>query len=152
MELQYRLAELADLPRLVEINIGDEKEYQEINEKMFAEIIPQKQVLCVLAEGNIIGLLYWRKEFFDRAAMWYFEQISIDKAYRGKGIGLALLKHFLELAKKEGIKKIFSFIHNDNYPSLKMHLNAGGLISGTIEGLGETEGKDERVLVRFELS
>lgn len=151
MELQYRLAEAGDIPRLVDINIDAEEEYREINEGMFADIVPRKQVLCAAAAGEIVGLLYWRREFLDRAYAWYFEQISVDKSQRGKGIGLALLKHFLELAKGEGVTKVFSLIHNDNYPSLRMHLSAGALVSGTIEGLGETEGKDERVLMRFEL-
>lgn len=149
--LQFRLAKLTDIKTLVEINIDDDEDYRTINQKMFRELVKSKLVLVALENKEIVGLLYWRPDFLGRFNQWYLKQVTVRKDARGKGVGVQLLNYFLNFAKKKKVEKVFGDIHNDNYPSLNMALNAGALISGTIEGVGNTEEKDERVIVRFEL-
>jgi L-amino acid N-acyltransferase YncA len=149
--LQFRLAKLTDIKTLVEINIDDDEDYRTINQKMFRELVKSKLVLVALENKEIVGLLYWRPDFLGRFNQWYLKQVTVRKDARGKGVGVQLLNYFLNFAKKKKVEKVFGDIHNDNYPSLNMALNAGALISGTIEGVGNTEEKDERVMVRFEL-
>jgi len=149
--LQFRLAKPTDIKTLVEINIDDDEDYRTINQKMFRELVKSKLVLVALENKEIVGLLYWRPDFLGRFNQWYLKQVTVRKDARGKGVGVQLLNYFLNFAKKKKVEKVFGDIHNDNYPSLNMALNAGALISGTIEGVGNTEEKDERVIVRFEL-
>lgn len=149
--LQFRLAKPTDIKTLVEINIDDDEDYRTINQKMFRELVKSKLVLVALENKEIVGLLYWRPDFLGRFNQWYLKQVTVRKDARGKGVGVQLLNYFLNFAKKKKVEKVFGDIHNDNYPSLNMALNAGALISGTIEGVGNTEEKDERVMVRFEL-
>jgi len=150
-KITFRFPKLSDLKRLVEIDIGREQSYRMINERMFKEIIPKKLVMCAVVYKQIVGLLYWRTQFLGRSNQWYLEQITVDKKWRGKGVGLALLGHFLTYAKNQKVEKVFGDVHNDNIASLKMTLAAGALISGFIEGVGKTKQKDERVIIRFEL-
>lgn len=150
--IEYKFASIEDIKELVNINIDGEEEYRKINQEMFNEIVPQKRVLICSQDKKIIGLMYWRKDFLGRTNQYYIEQITIKKSHRKKGYGLLLLKHFLEICKKQKVIKVFCDIQNNNSSSLQMCLSAGGLISGTIEGLGDTKEKDERVIVRFELN
>jgi predicted acetyltransferase len=149
--LQFRFAKLIDIKTLVEINIDGEEKYRKINQKMFRELVDKKRVFVALKNQEIVALLYWRTDFLGRFHQWYLKQITVRKDARNKGIALQLLKYFLSYAKKKGVEKVFGDTHNDNYPSLSMFLKAGALISGTIEGVGDTDKKDERVIVRFEL-
>lgn len=149
--INYRFAELNDIAHLVAINVDGDEEYREKNERMFKDLIPEQKVMVAEMGGEIAALLYWRDNFLGRFNQWYLKQITVKKDYRGQGIGTAFLKHFLEYAKRQRVEKVFGDVHNDNFSSLKMNLEAGGLISGMIEGVGDTDEKDERVLFRFEL-
>lgn len=151
--LQFRLASSNDLPDLVDINIDGDETYRSKNEEMFQDIVSKQQVYVVTdEEDKVLGLLYWREEFLGRYNQWYLKQISISQEVRSKGVGKGLLREFLEYAKSKKIEKVFADVHNDNFSSLRLCLGQGGLISGTIEGVGNTEEKDERVIIRFELN
>ncbi len=149
--LKFRLGVAKDVSTLVTINIDGAESYRAINLKMFKELTKTKQVLCAVQDQEIVALLYWRNDFLGRFNQWYLKQITVSKKYRKQGVGLSLLKEFLVYAKNKKVEKVFADVHNDNYASLSTCLNAGGLISGYIEGVGKTKGKDERVIFRFEL-
>lgn len=151
MALRYRLARPTDIPTLITINIDGEQEYRVYNTKLFRQLVGDRQVLVAVEHGSVVGLLYWRPEFLGRNGQWYLKQITVARAARRRGVGGGLLRTFLAVAKKKKVKKVFADIHNDNYASLRLCLGAGGLISGTVEGVGDTPRKDERVIIRFEL-
>ncbi len=146
----HRFAELDDLGRLVELNIDQEEEYREINEQLFTELIPQKRVIVAESEDKIVAVLYWATNFLERTNIWYLDQITVDKTNRHKGIGVGLLKYFLDHAKTQKTQKVFAIVHNDNNPSLEMCRNAGGIASGSIEGLSDSRGEDKRTVFRWE--
>ena len=150
--IQFRHAKQSDIPTLVELNIDGDEKYRKINERMFAEFLCQELVIVAERNEYMVGLLYWRPEFLGRSNQWYLKQISVRSDSRGQGIGLGLLQYFLNFAKQSHVEKVFCDIHNDNFPSLRNALKAGGLISGMIEGVGNTKERDERVIVRFELN
>ena len=148
--LQFRVGKSEDIETLVKINTDGDEEYRAINQAMFHELI-KKQLVFIAEQNNVVvGLLYWRTEFLGRFNQWYLEQITVRNDARGKGIGVRLLRYFLGFAKEKGVEKVFADIHNDNYTSLQMALNAGGLISGSISGINNKT-NDQRVIVRFEL-
>ena len=149
--LCFRLAYREEIDALVNINIDEEGEYRAINEKMFSKIIPEQRVYVAVVNNVIVALLYWQKHFWGRTNIWYLEQITVSRVHRGKGYGFLLLKNFLIYVKTNGIVKLFADIHNDNIASLKLFLNAGALISGTIEGMKQGRKQDLRVIVRFDL-
>lgn len=51
--------------------------------------------------------------------------IAVAKAYRGKGIGKALLAHILEYAKQTGIKMLFLEVRESNRVARKLYESYG---------------------------
>ena len=126
-EITFRAPKASDLKRLVDIYADGKDSEKKCNFKLFADLIPQKRSLCVLADDKIVGLVYWYDEFLGRRKQWYMAQIIMAKKWRGKGVGQKLLKRFLAHAKRNKVERVFCDINNDNYPSLKIALKSGGL-------------------------
>ncbi len=148
---KVRFAKTVDVPELVNINIDGHEEYRSTNVALFKNLVKDKMVMLATQENKVVGLCYWRCEFLGRSHQWYLRQITVHKKYRKCGIGELLLTTFLDFATQKKVEKVFADIHNDNRASLSLFLGKGALISGTIEGIGNTRYKDERVIVRFEL-
>lgn len=150
-QVTFRFPKSTDLERLVEINIDGKESEKKWDVPLFGELIPKKRVICAVIDHKIIGVIYWYEEFLGRPKQWYVGQIIIDKKWRGKGIGDKLLKRFLRYAKRMKAERVFCDIHNDNYPSLKIALKSGALVSGYIQGVEKKRAKDEWVILRYEL-
>jgi len=151
-KIKFRYASLLDIKELVNININGKEKFRKIDQKMFKNIIPQKRVLICQEKDEIVGLIYYQKDFLGRTDKYYIEQITVKKQYRKKGYGLLLLNRFLNKCEKLKIKKVFGDIHNDNLASLQMCLKARALISGTLEGFENTNKRDGKIFIRFELN
>ena len=148
--MKIRFAVMKDLDDLVMINVGDEKGYSHMNRRMLRTKVTEKQVLAAISDGRISGLLYFVPEFLGRENIWYLEQVTVDKSYRRKGIGKALITDFIKYAKSRQISKVFADVRLPNNASLRTCISCGGKVAGSVRGLSKDK-KDKRTIVRFDL-
>ena len=62
--------------------------------------------------------------------------IYVDRSYRKKGIGTALLKELIAIATQREFKTLIAGIDAQNEKSIDMHKNFGFVYSGTIKKAG----------------
>jgi L-amino acid N-acyltransferase YncA len=55
----------------------------------------------------------------------WIEYIAVQKEFRRRGIGLALLQKLIDYATSSSIDRIYAFINPDNEPSMRLHSRAG---------------------------
>ena len=85
---------------------------------------------CICAEdqdsSNIVGAVWVRNIDGYGSIDDYTPEfsISIDKDYRGLGIGTRLMKEMLDLLKKKGYEKASLSVQKDNY-ALNLYQNVG---------------------------
>ncbi|MEK7552283.1 MAG: GNAT family N-acetyltransferase [Patescibacteria group bacterium] len=136
MNITIRTAFLKDLPRLVVINsLGSEEEGLIVEEKL-PPFVKSGDLIVALADKELVGLLYWRKEFLGDNN-WFLTQVTVDKDYRRKGTGEKLCRYFLEHAKNNGIKKVFADAEENNFASINLLKKLGGISLGKISLEGE---------------
>lgn len=70
-------------------------------------------------DGNIAGFVtgYLRPEAPEVVFVW---QVAVDHAYRGRGIGVAMLDHLVNDAAEHGISTLETTVSPDNEASLAM--------------------------------
>ena len=96
--------------------------------------------LCIVAEynGTVIGAVWARTvdEYgnFDNETPSL--SISLYREYRGRGIGIKLMKEMLDLLKSEGYEKVSLGVNKENY-AVKLYRKLGFKIIG--DGANETE-------------
>ena len=79
---------------------------------------PITRVYIVEKDKKVIGLVI--SEFWKTAKYAYINQVVVDKDYRRRGIGKALMKFIENLAKKEKMNIIFCFSEVDNKKTHKL--------------------------------
>lgn len=125
----YRKAEKEDMGEIMkvisDVSLHDRKE----SEKKITDRISDGQLLCCVLDDKIVGFLGWDTKFKDYSDCWYLEQITIQKGYRGKGIGQDFIKYFLQICRESRTKKLLAHVQEHNTRSLKMFLNVGGIIN-----------------------
>jgi len=67
--------------------------------------------------------------------------LIVAEFYRGEGIGKALLTHFLEIAKKEGFKKISIEVLAGNKPAIQLYESFGFVQEGCQKKEYKIEGR-----------
>jgi N-acetylglutamate synthase-like GNAT family acetyltransferase len=127
--ISYKKATREDLDEIMKVISDAEISKQNESKKIITERIEQNQLLCVLLENKIIGFIGWDVKFQNNSEFWYLEQITIQKDYRGKGIGQNFVKYFLQICHNEKVKKLYANVQEHNSRSLKMFLNVGGKIN-----------------------
>jgi L-amino acid N-acyltransferase YncA len=55
----------------------------------------------------------------------WIEYIVVQKEFRKRGIGLALLQKLIDYAASSSIDRIYAFINLENEPSMQLHSKAG---------------------------
>lgn len=131
--ISYKKAEQKDLNEIMDAISDVEISQQEESKKIITERIAQNQLLCVLLDNNIIGFLGWGTKFQSNSEYWYLEQITIQKEYRGKGIGQNFVKYFLQFCRNNKVKKIFAHVQKHNEKSSKMFSNTGWVINTELD-------------------
>lgn len=74
-----------------------------------------------LDQGRILGIATFREEPSDNS----IEVISLDSFQENIGIGSALIKHIVELAKQTGKERIWLVTTNDNTNALRFYQKRG---------------------------
>ena len=90
---------------------------------------PQPQAHAVLAEadGAVVGLALWYYTFstFRGRPDIFLEDLFVEPAQRGRGIGLALLRHLAQRAVAENCRHIEWRVLNWNAPSIAFYASLG---------------------------
>ncbi len=86
---------------------------------------------CLIAEckGEIVGMAL----FYNRYSTWkgktiHLEDLIVTNAYRGKGIGKALLDKLIFIAKEQHIKRVEWNVLDWNDSAISFYENAGAKI------------------------
>jgi GNAT superfamily N-acetyltransferase len=90
------------------------------------------RVFCEIAEwdGAPAGFALWfytYSTFQGRHGIW-LEDLFVDSALRGKGIGKALLQHLAQRCVAEGLGRLEWWVLDWNRPSIDFYLRQGGVM------------------------
>jgi len=145
--MNIRLAVIDDLQTHSQINSMGTKEGRKIAKERLPAFINSQNLLIGEVDSEIVGLLYWKQEFFGDNN-WFLSQITIADNHRRKGYGETLWKYFLGYAKENTATSVFVDISTENIISLNLaqKLNAKGV--GSIE----INDGDTRNFYRFDLN
>jgi phosphinothricin acetyltransferase len=136
-EIQYRDAELTDLPEIVAIynsivagrmvTADLEPVSVQSREKWFYDHSPERRPLWIVS--NREGIAGWAsfQDFYGRPAYNGTAEISIylHPGSRGKGIGQKVLTHCMKQAPALGITTLLGYIFAHNEPSIKLFQKMG---------------------------
>lgn len=90
---------------------------------------PQPRACAILAEagGAAVGLALWYYTFstFRGRPDMFLEDLFVEPAHRGHGIGLALLRHLAQRAVAENCRRIEWRVLNWNAPSIAFYESLG---------------------------
>ncbi len=99
-------------------------------------------------DGKIAGWVSLSKWIDKRAAEKSAElSLYINKEYRGKGLGNALMKKSLSMAEKDEIRTVISLITEGNNVSINLHEKMGFILCGRIEKVAEKFGKELNLII-----
>lgn len=122
LRLIQHLADYEKEPDAVEVTVED------LEDKGFGE---NKLFYCYVAEinGEIRGMAL----FYFRYSTWkgksvHLEDLIIEKAYRGKGLGMALYKKVIEFGAQHKVKRIEWTVLDWNYPAIEFYKSTGATV------------------------
>jgi GNAT superfamily N-acetyltransferase len=136
--LTIRAATPADRD-LVFAFIRDLAEYEKLLDDVIATpddvaralFAPHPRVFCDLAEwdGQAAGFALWFYNFstFRGRHGIYLEDLFVKPAFRGEGIGKALLAHLAKRAVAEGCARVEWWVLDWNEPSIKFYESLGAI-------------------------
>jgi len=134
--LRIRPAQLEDIPQILSF-IRDLAEYERAPEQAVArpEDIqrhvfgkhPLAFVVMAEWEGASAGFALWFYNFstWEGRPVLYLEDFFVRPAFRGKGIGKALLKHLAAVAIQKGCNRFVWQVLDWNTPSLEFYKAMG---------------------------
>jgi len=133
---RLRNLEKQDLPSI--INIEERvtgvarQDYWEKRIEIAEAIRPHWASLVAETDNRVTGFILGRAgelEFGLPGSVAWIENIGVDPAYRGQGIGRSLMKKFAESAEDHGIKSIFTLVDHGN-SEIERFFNRLGFIQG----------------------
>jgi GNAT superfamily N-acetyltransferase len=117
-----KLADYESLRHEVSATVGD------IGKSLFG---PSPRAYCDLAfwKGEPAGFALWFYNYstFRGRAGIYLEDLFVDDAMRGKGIGKALLKHLAQRCVGEGLPRLQWWVLDWNAPSIEFYKSLGAV-------------------------
>ncbi|MEM1563385.1 MAG: GNAT family N-acetyltransferase [Candidatus Bathyarchaeia archaeon] len=132
---KIRIANLEDLPKIVELIKGDMEPLNEDLEAVFNFESPNEKCRFLVAEedGEIVG--FSRVHFYRWNRSAYVISLLVDVDYRRRRIGSLLLKVMEDFAGENGARVIMFDTAIDNIPALNLYLKNGFKICGCNEKL-----------------
>ena len=139
MALQIRPAAAGDAAQIVRF-IADLAAYEKLSHEANAteaDIVrdlfgDNPKVFCEIAEwdGQPVGFTLWfytYSTFQGRAGIW-LEDLYVDPALRGKGVGKALLVSLARRCVAEGLGRFEWWVLDWNAPSIDFYKSQGGVM------------------------
>lgn len=130
--MQIRLGTLDDLATLAEINAQGSEDGIKIARERLPAFIDGRNLLVAESDGSIIGLIYWKKEFYGTKS-WELTQVTVDEEFRNKGVAQNLIKHFLEIAKSNDAPYVYAEVVRSNDPSTHLMSKLGAVKVGELD-------------------
>lgn len=148
--MHLRLAEQRDLPRLKtmyekiidHMNKNDIRIWDEVYPCEFFKTDIEKKSLYLFAEGDDIAAafvlcesnngadhLQWKNV---EAKALYIDRLGVNVDYSGRGIGGAMLKNAMRLAKRRDAQYLRLFVVDINQPAIHLYLKNGFTRAGGI--------------------
>jgi len=133
--LKIRVAEPADLPKIIELIKKDKEPLNEDLGAIFNFEGPNEKCRFFVAEGNgeIVG--FERVHFYRWNRSAYVINLLVDIDYRRRGMGSLLLKTMEDFARENGARVIMFDTAIDNIPALNLYFKNGFKICGYNEKL-----------------
>ncbi|KMY49172.1 GNAT family N-acetyltransferase [Peribacillus loiseleuriae] len=157
--LQFRLASLEDLPRIVEIynsTIASRMVTADISPvsvesrlAWFHDHIPDKRPLYVITiDDRTAGWLSFQS-FYGRPAYNSTAEISIylDDSFRGKGLGKLAIQKAIDLCPSLDIATILGFVFGHNTPSIKLFEKFGFERWGNLQKVALLDGIERDLII-----
>jgi GNAT superfamily N-acetyltransferase len=139
MTLTIRAATLADTATILRF-IRDLADYEKLLHEVKATEAdlardlfgPDPKVFCDIAEwnGEPVGFALWFytfSTFQGRHGIW-LEDLYVDPAMRGKGLGKSLLTHLAQRCVREGLGRFEWWVLDWNEPSIDFYKAQGGIM------------------------
>lgn len=105
----------------------EKKEKRAITHSRFDFYLKTGSIFVAEQDENIVGYVASQTLPFMHGVdrLLWIEYIVVQKKFRRKRIGLALLRRLMDHAQSLGIKRIYTTINPDNKASIKLHHKAG---------------------------
>ena len=122
MQLIHDLAEYEKAPQEVEANVV------EMAAALFADQ-PKVFAHVIDLDGEVIGMAIWFLNF----STWqgkhgiYLEDLYVKPEYRGRGYGLAMLKHLAALCVERGYGRFQWWVLDWNTPAIEFYKSQGAI-------------------------
>ena len=134
-ETEFRFAQRADVPLILRF-IRELAEYEELADQVTAtpelleEWIFDKQkaeVIFAVEDGKEVGFALFFHNFstFLGKAGIYLEDLYVCPAYRGRGIGTALIRKLRSIAVERGCGRLEWWCLDRNKPAIDFYLSLG---------------------------
>ena len=138
MEVNVRLAGESDFRRLIEL-MGEFAKFENHPEAMMNSVDRMKREReyfnCFVAEtdhGLIVGYAAWFFAYYTwTGKALYIDDLYVQDAYRGKGIGSTLMNSVIDFAATSGCHKVRWQVSDWNEPAKAMYRNMGAEIDST---------------------
>jgi ribosomal protein S18 acetylase RimI-like enzyme len=120
-------ADAVALNSLLRQLVHDPSTYKAVPIKTLRSIAANKQTILVVAKEDKqivgVGILFIITKFRGRYA--YVEDMVVDEAHRGKGLGKAILQKLISAAKAKGIETIELSTRPSRVPANKLYQKMG---------------------------
>ena len=98
----------------------------DLDDMLFGQPPRVHAILAEVDAGSIgLGLFYYTFNTFKACPNIFLEDLFVDPRFRGKGIGLALMRHLARRATAEGCGRIEWRVLNWNQPSIDFYQRLG---------------------------
>ena len=101
------------------------KERREVTRSGFNFYLKAGSSFVAEENGETVGYVASQRVPSMHGVDLWIEYIVIQKEFRKRGIGLALLQKLKDYATSSSIDRIYAFINLDNEPSMRLHSKAG---------------------------
>jgi L-amino acid N-acyltransferase YncA len=101
------------------------KERREVTRSGFDFYLKTGSTFVAEENGEAIGYVAGQRVPSMHGVDLWIEYVAIQKEFRKRGLGLALLQKLIGYAASSDIDRIYAFINPDNEPSIGLHSRAG---------------------------
>jgi GNAT superfamily N-acetyltransferase len=119
------IRKLAEYEKLLDEVVADE---ETLRESLFGPDSPAKVIFAYVEEQPVGFAVYFHNfsTFAGRAGI-YLEDLFVEPAFRGRGIGMALLAYIARVAKERGCARLNWAVLDWNQPAIDFYRRLGAV-------------------------